>query len=547
MFYAKERRTEKIVPAAKASLYGDYRCPTCKAEVFLKRGDVYRTHFAHVAGQGKPECDNYHPPEDLRRQWQTATAEPKDLPVEGLLLGIELEPEVGTRGPRKWRLHLTVPKSHDGRGEIRVDLGRGDIRKIPLTTLSLGARSYRVHPPAPDFGAVWVSPEVSASYRAAVDHRIVGLSPDLATIFSAAPQKLKPQANALRWGESYYFVWRNDMPMAFPPSLNQHLLAENLGWRCSLAALPDKADPEIAAWLAKICDLQIARARREWALVYPPLYAIDDDGNVQVATSSKLLLAIRPVDSEHEAEITCQTGQQPRALKLKGSNNNFVQLEVTEPAKALRIHLAWDGMLLNSLVAKSYPEIAEPAVLLEFEGGSAKRQAFMHHAICAALFTQVRRNESRLSAIHAPKTLPGQLGIRRAGQLEWEQEELTFATPRGQDVSLSVDQIARVNAALQDKQCDVSLDFGAFGSFITLAVPEAKVRPAVYRIPRDLRERIEWLCQASGVFVDGQRRALNVLDDSALVRHLSSFRSPAWLVAHRRAVEHELRNKAALP
>jgi hypothetical protein len=547
MFYAKERRTEKIVPAAKASLYGDYRCPTCKAEVFLKRGEIYRNHFAHMPGQGKPECDDYHPPEDLRRQWQTSTGESKDLPVEGLSLGIELEPEVDTHGPRKWGLRLTVPKSHDGRGEVRIDLGGGDIRKIALATLSLGARSYRAHPPAPDFGAVWVSPEVPATYRAAVEHRIVGFSANLATVFSAVPQKLKPQTNALRWGESYYFVWRNDMRMAFPESLNLHTLAENLGWRCSLAALPDKADPEIAAWLAKICDLQIARAKREWALVYPPPYAIDDDGNVQVATASKLLLAIKPIDSEHEAAITCQAGQQLHALRLKNSNHSFVQLVVTEHAKALRIHLAWDGMALNSLVAKPYPEIAEPAVLLEFEGGSARRQAFMHHAMCDALLMQVRRNESRLSAIHAPTTLPGQLRSRRAGQLEWDQEELTFASPRGQDVSASVDQIARINGALQDKQRDVSLDFGAFGSFIAHAIAEAKARPAVYRIPRGLRGRIEWLCKASGAFVDGRHRPLNVLDDSALVSHLSSFPSPAWLVVHRRAVEHELRNKVALP
>src|SRR3954470_9964474 len=123
MFYAKERRTEKIVPAAKGSPYGDYRCPICKADVFLKRGEIYQAHFAHMPGQGKPECENYYPPEDLRRQWQATTAVPKDLPVEGLFLGIELEPQGDARGPRKWGLRLTVPKSHDGRGEIRIDFG----------------------------------------------------------------------------------------------------------------------------------------------------------------------------------------------------------------------------------------------------------------------------------------------------------------------------------------------------------------------------------------------------------------------------------------
>jgi hypothetical protein len=275
MLYAEIRRTGKIIPAAKASPYGEYRCPTCKAEVFLKAGQVYVAHFAHMPGQGKLECDNYHPLEDLRRQWETPSPQPSAQKIDGLVLSIELEPEYDARhGLRRWGLRLTVPKSYDPRGEIRMDLGGGDVRRVSLSTLLLGSQTYRADPAAVAFGAAWVSPEVQPGYRQAVEHRIPGLNPVGATVFAAAPQKLKPRCSALRWGDSYYFVWRGSRE--FPSSLLQHALADNRGWSCCLLVLPDRSDPDIAAWLEKTCDLQVAPARREWALIHPAPYMIVD-------------------------------------------------------------------------------------------------------------------------------------------------------------------------------------------------------------------------------------------------------------------------------
>src|SRR5688572_5270976 len=124
MLYAEIRSTGKIIPAEKASPYGDYRCPTCRAEVFLRAGRIYVPHFAHVPGQGKPECDDYHPPEHLRRQSETPSPQPSPQKIDGLLLSIEFEPDRDDRhGLRRWGLRLTVPKSYDSHGEIRMDLG----------------------------------------------------------------------------------------------------------------------------------------------------------------------------------------------------------------------------------------------------------------------------------------------------------------------------------------------------------------------------------------------------------------------------------------
>jgi hypothetical protein len=269
MYVAKERRTGQIVSAYEATPYGSYRCPTCKADVFLRSGRYRATHFAHMPGQGKPECDDFHPTDDLRHHWQSNVFGPQGPAVDPLRLGIELEPDRDVRrGAKKWGLRLTVPKSHDPHGDVSIDLGGGDVRKISLVGLSQGARTYRADPAAPDFGAVWVSPEVRPAYRAAIVHRVPGLSHRFVTAFAAVGHKFKPQCNILRWGESYYFVWRSSMSVLVPSSLLHHSFAENQGWSCSLLALPDKADPEVAAWLERVCDLQITRSKREWALVF---------------------------------------------------------------------------------------------------------------------------------------------------------------------------------------------------------------------------------------------------------------------------------------
>jgi len=552
MYYAKEHRTGKIVTPAKASPYGTYRCPTCKAAVFLRAGNIYVAHFAHMPGQGKPECDEFHPSEDLRPVWPINSYEPQGPAIDPLKLSIELEPEYDSRrGPRKWLLRLTVPKSHDEHGEISIDLGGGDTRKVSLANLSLGARTYRAHPAAPDFGAIWISPDVRQPYRAAVEQRIPGLSTHTASVFSATSQKQKPLCGLLKWGESYYFVWPAHRPIAFPASIPNHVFAENLGWSCSLVTLPDKADPGIAAWLQQTCDLPIARAKREWAMVYPPPYAIDDDGNLQTSSTARLLFAIKPIDDvgENDGDVAALSGQHSAATKLTGPNRHLVEVLVPEQSPPKPVYLTWDGTPLAAFIAKPYPDPApEPAVVLEFGEGASKSVAPLHLASCRTLLTQVRLSKLHLSAMRAYHALGGQLRWRPAGQIDWQSEELTppDASARATFAStfLTSQKVERINTVLQDQSAEVALEFGAFGSFSAQAIPTAGARRAAVRIRRDLRERLEWLCKASGAFVTADRLAVSLLDDDALVRHFSRLSVPVGLSAHRRALERALEETA---
>lgn len=329
--------------------------------------------------------------------------------------------------------------------------------------------------------------------------------------------------------------------MEFPSSLLRHAFADNCGWSCCLLSLPDKSVSEVGAWLEKTCDLQLVPARREWALIYPPPYGFDDDGNVNVHSADSLLLAIKPVADA--GEITCISGPHSGSLQLSGARRHVVEIGAAHQMPPRPIHLTWDAMPLNSLVARPYPEPAVgAAVLVEFGLGPHRTRIPLHHASCHAQLMRVRTADEQISSLRADPRLRGRLLFRRAGQFDWQSEEFTGSEPdkpTPTDHFLSTTQINRLNVVLKDRSLDVVIDFGAHGAFLANAFT-ASERPQV-RISRRLRGRIEWLCRAARAFVDGQRRPIHTMDDAALLRHLAAVRTPVSLLANRRAVERDLR------
>jgi hypothetical protein len=155
------------------------------------------------------------------------------------------------------------------------------------------------------------SPEVHPDYKSAVEERAPGLDNHAINVFSSTQQKLKPLTDAFCWGESYYFVWQSKAPFAFPPGLISHALAENRGWSCALAILPHAPDAELATWLTTNCNLSIIRAKREWAIVYPPLYAFDDNGSLEITVPFiSCELTLRPSHRCNRSFMagSCRTG-----------------------------------------------------------------------------------------------------------------------------------------------------------------------------------------------------------------------------------------------
>src|SRR4051812_31270642 len=127
MDYARDRG--KYITTREAFPHRYYACPTCSAQVFLRRGKKYAAHFAHRSSFGKAECENFHPSDALQKTWATrGTAGDQDeslRPIEPIAVSIELQSESAARRARQWGLRLTVPKADESRGKFTLDLGHG--------------------------------------------------------------------------------------------------------------------------------------------------------------------------------------------------------------------------------------------------------------------------------------------------------------------------------------------------------------------------------------------------------------------------------------
>src|SRR6185437_1150911 len=105
--------------------------------------------------QGRPECEEFHPSNELLRAAGAAGTGAHEVAVEPLRLNLALEPDhPGRRGLRQWRLYVTLPKSPDGHGKIRFDFGGGDARAISLSVMTVQSNAYQVDPAVEDFGAI---------------------------------------------------------------------------------------------------------------------------------------------------------------------------------------------------------------------------------------------------------------------------------------------------------------------------------------------------------------------------------------------------------
>lgn len=542
MKWAKERRGGTIVHATNAKTWGDYRCPTCNAPVFLRSGQYNAEHFAHKARQAKPDCENFHPAFDLSRAPYLPSAPPERKHIDPLQLGIELEPETEKHGGRKWRLCLTVPKAADAHGQIAIDLGGNDRRTISLTKLSLGAETYTVQPDAVEFGASWVSHEVRPEYRDVVQDRIPGLDTAMLNVFAATRSKQKPRIRSLSWGEGYYLVTRSDIPLKLPPSLPNKPLARFRGWDCILTMLPHDPSPDIEAWFQQHGDMPIARSARDWAVIYPAPFALGDEGDLLIHSNEYIVLALKSDGLGAESELSCSTGRSHETLELDGTRSQLIALSGDNRTTESQIHLTWSSAYVATLATAPYPEQAAQIsvdVVCDSPEGSAR--AALHHASSHALLSDVRLDRRSLKALRGHPALHGTLRWRQPKALNWEELPIPFSPTPSATVEDGLLRI--VSATIQDRSRDVELSFGPFGVFRASALlTEASTEPfAEKRLPAPLRARIEWLSRTCRSYTDTTRRPISTLNDKSLLAHLKHLNVPTKFLAHKRAIHGQLR------
>lgn len=548
MYFAKQRRgSEKLVSASNAlpGLY--YTCPTCFADVFLRRGRWRVPHFAHRSGQGKPDCENFHPSDDLTYAWPgyggSSSGSSNYRAIDPLIVSIELQPDSTMRGKklRAWELRLTIPKSEDGRGQITIDCGGGAKRTFTLSKLTLGPQTCNVDINAEDFGAIWVSPEVRPEYKAVVEDRVPGLDREQATLFASSTSRLKPRADRVSWGSSYYLVWHATHDVALPRSLLAQPLAPAAQWNCALITLPDDADSDIKTWIEEAAALATSSQRRVFGVVYPPPIGLDILGRLILPAGDPLVVGLRQPESEADTAVAFQAtaGNTCAQVSLEGAGRHLLRIE--QDSSRAQIALRLNDTILPLLVPSSIPgaNVFPHVRFAAREISNPRRtEASLDTKEGIALLEKIRHGQAELSDWMMPSGVKGVVRWKLPSEIVWSSK------PIGHDgqqaiVHASAADVAHINKALQNRRGEVEIDFGPFGIFRGFSNKRPE-RFSTLAIPRAMRNRVRWYATASSSLVNNRGVPFHRLSDAELIQFVPQMRVTPHLAAHHRSIMAQL-------
>lgn len=533
MYVALESGTGKQVRADVAERRRYYRCPVCHSPVHLRKG-VYRdAHFAHDPGQGKPECENFHPSDDWRgpvSDLSVFVTPAQIIPRQRLVLQLIVRVIVG-RAPVSWALEVLVPRAPTRSGSLKFDGGGDGFRvDVSCAKLSVGAQSYRVNPDAESYRVSWASSDTDRAFSHSVQQRIPGPNPKLTTVFMASRGSRKELATGLDWGGTYYFVRRRDSVERIPPDITVVRLADSGSWSCLLVTLPPTTDLPMATWLRKVTGLELRQAKRQWGVPLPAMHALDPFARLVLDSGEDLLLAIHPGDADSAPAALCATaGGDEASESLRAGEWNFVRLHGFSSTLPPTIEIG--GHALPELLVRSFARIA-PQVVLQIGTEAVQGSS----QLAGEMLEQVRVGKVALNSMVFPSALEPKLRYRAAGDLDWTKHSLEMVEgPDRHSAALAEATLVQMNAIIRDHDRDVVLDLGPFGYWWSdarscMTEAAASVSPAT-------RTHAAWLLGAAGRAAVAARGP-----DNALAAAIMLLNPPRWLTAHHRIAKSRIKH-----
>lgn len=546
MRWASDTASGQLVAADKAVQRRVYRCPKCNARVRLRLGLQRSAHFAHQAGEGKPDCEYYFPTFGdgiLGPTFGPPSTGPtrliKAIPLP--LLCIELEPDSKWRPGqgRRWGLRLSLPKSEDSHGKIQLDDGHLKPVHVSMGELSLGSKAIVLNPAGKDFGTHWISPEVRPAYRQAISQRVEGLSRNQINIFATSPQRYKPRSNELFWGDAYYFVWHSSCPSNPPPNIVRHTLSDTDAWKCCLIVLPQDPDEDIRQWVSRSCVAPLSSERRQWAIAYPPPYGLDINGFIQVPPVDMMLIGVTvPSNTGGSSRLQYASSQGDSGIHLTANGKHLVKCQVHINSSFHRF--MWNELPLASIRHASHgvDPVRGVGITYTLRKDGARREAELHTIQGQDALKLVRNSIADLVAMYLPYSIYGSLRWRSIVTRQSGVLDIPGSDQDRQDRSLKLSQAKQINSTLQDKSLEIRLRFDAFGEFYADA-DFPRPHQTTNILSANLRARIMWLlsCTRTAPSVVTIRQHPNDFD---LICRLKSAQCPRHLLSHKRSIERQI-------
>jgi Competence protein CoiA-like family len=534
MYVALDLDTGKQVRADAAQRRRYYRCPVCHSPVHLRKG-VYRdAHFAHDPGQGKPECENFHPSDDWRGpvpDLPVFVPPAQIIPRQRLSLLLIVHALVG-RAPVSWALEVLVPRAPTRSGSLKFDGGGDGFRvDVSCAKLSGGAQSYRVNPDAESYRVSWVSSDADRAFAQSVQQRIPGPNPNLTTVFAASRGNRKELAIGLDWGGTYYLLRRSDSIESIPPDIAVARLADSGGWSCSLITLPPMADLTIATWLRQATGLEVHPVRRRWGVPLPAMHALDPSARLVLDSGKDLLLAIYPGDADlAPVALRATAGGDEASGSLWPGVWNFVRLHGFSPTLPPMIEIG--GHALPELLVRSFVRVA-PQVVLQIGTEAVQGSS----QLAGALLEQVRAGKVALNGMVFPSALEPKLRYRATGDLDWTKHSMDMVEdPDRHSVALTEATLEQTTAIIRDHGLDVVLDLGPFGYWWSDA--RSCVRMAAASVSPATRTHAAWVLSAAG-----RPSGAAGGSDQTLAAEIMALHPPRWLAAHHRLAKFRIQRE----
>src|ERR1051326_1324625 len=227
MYTALDRLTRTEISAEEADWNSYYSCPVCRGTVYLRSGQYRAPHFAHMPGEGTPECSNYHPGDYSVASWRSV-ARPAWLPAPSRpdLFFVSSPANAGSA----WRLEVLLPKtSAMARVELH-DSPRGVVR-VDCSTFPASGRRYELKPKGSSYRLI-VQQALDSQERQVLQTPLRGLVPLGFTFFRSIDDggRRIPDNEPLTWGQEYYVLQHDLLATPVPSDLECMALGDAGGW-----------------------------------------------------------------------------------------------------------------------------------------------------------------------------------------------------------------------------------------------------------------------------------------------------------------------------
>ncbi len=511
MRYANESRSGRLIDAETMHIpaYARYVCPCCSGEVHLRKGDLRTHHFAHNAGQGSPDCENYHPGVYTPDSRCTSRSGPASRPFVSLYVSV---PDWRARNA-PWQLQIRIPQAEDCRGAVIVQDGQSGRSTLPCSRLVNGPMRVAILPKAEPY-CLRAEGIGDSEYARRIEEPVGGLERCTLNVFrfsACCGGRHLDRRHPLFWGRAYYIVNHRDSPVAIPAALNERALGKQGDWRATLVQLPDAEDEQLRSWVEQFLSRAIESPRIRLELVAPTRTEMPDEA-IDVPVGQEVILGVTgPPGSHPPSELFVQfPGEtEAKAFALPAKLPSLVSLgEISEGVTEAYLPNEWEAEI--TLVRcrddrSDHRRLGPAAAELVVECTGYQGCVPLQSQRADATLREIKESRLQLKEIRLPKRLTVKLQTGKSGRYAERGEEVVLRPDIPEDHNQNTSWhsafekhvCAVIRKGLTIDRTDLQIDVGNFGCAKTFLLEPIEERREEVRLPASARRTALWILATS--------------------------------------------------